>query len=112
MRTTAFGVVVGACVTVFAMAGLGQHQQARAQRGSASEAESELVTASAMVGDKVQQLTVIDPHSRVMSVYHVDLASGTITLRSVRNITWDLQLREFNGVNPLPGEIRAMLNTR
>jgi len=112
MRTTAFGVVIGACLTVFAIAGLGQHNAACAQRGSVAESGTELMTATAMVGDRIQQLTVIDPRSRVMSVYHVELATGTITLRSVRNITWDLQLREFNGVTPLPGEIRAMLDTR
>jgi hypothetical protein len=48
----------------------------------------------------------------VMSVYHLELSSGAITLRSVRNITWDLQLREFNGVAPLPQEIRALLEPR
>ena len=67
MRTTAFGVVIGACLTVFAIAGLGQHNAACAQRGSVAESGTELMTATAMVGDRIQQLTVIDPRSRVMT---------------------------------------------
>ena len=31
---------------------------------------------------------------------------------SVRNIHWDLQMMEFNGVNPLPREIRLQLEQR
>jgi hypothetical protein len=114
MKSTVYGALVGAVVSALAVAGLGIGAEARAQRGAAIDAGSELITVSAMVGDRqqFQQLTVIDPRSRVMSVYHVELASGAITLKSVRNISWDLLLREFNGVNPLPGEIRALLDAR
>jgi hypothetical protein len=112
MKTTVLGVTLGACVAFLAVAGLGRPSEAVAQRGSEIQAGSELITLTAMVSDKVQQLTVIDPRLRVMSVYHVELATGAITLRSVRNITWDLQLRVFNGVAPLPQEISALLETR
>ena len=114
MKTTVLGVALCACVSFLAAATLGRPSEAVAQRGSETTAGSELITVSAMVGDKgqVQQLTVIDPRTRVMSVYHLELSSGAITLRSVRNITWDLQLREFNGVAPLPQEIRALLEQR
>jgi hypothetical protein len=114
MKTSVIAALVGAGVTLLAMAGWGHGGEALAQRGSGVEVGGELITVSATVGDKgqFQQLTVIDPRMRVMSVYHVDLASGAITLRSVRNITWDLQLREFNGVAPLPQEIRALLEQR
>jgi hypothetical protein len=113
MKTTVLGVALCACVTFLAVVSLGRPSEAVAQRGSEVTSGSELITVAAMVGDKgqVQQLTVIDPRMRVMSVYHLD-ASGGITLRSVRNITWDLQLREFNGVAPLPQEIRALLEQR
>lgn len=114
MKSTVFGVLLGAAVTALAVAVLGLSSEAWAQRGAPLDTGSELITVSAMVGDKAQfqQLTVIDPRSRVMSVYHVEPTSGAITLKSVRNLTWDLMLREFNGVNPLPGEIRALLDTR
>ncbi len=57
-------------------------------------------------------LTVIDPRQQAMGVYHIDLASGKIAPMSVRNIRWDLQMTEFNGVNPLPREIRSQLEQR
>ena len=57
-------------------------------------------------------LTVIDPRQRVIGVYHIDLSTGKITLKSVRNIQWDLQVEEFNNVSPLPKEIRSSLEQR
>jgi predicted methyltransferase len=55
-----------------------------------------------------QVVTVIDSDERVMAVYHVDRSTGEITLKSVRNMTWDLQMLEFNSGEPLPQEIRDM----
>jgi hypothetical protein len=63
-------------------------------------------------GEGHQQVTVIDTQSRAMSVYHIDHATGAITLKSVRSIEADLLLDEFNTESPLPREIRAMLNKR
>jgi len=55
-----------------------------------------------------QSIVVVDPGQRVLAVYHVDKTSGEIALRSVRNITWDLQMLEFNSGEPLPQDIRKM----
>ena len=62
--------------------------------------------------DDREQLTLIDPSTRVMGIYHIDRASGRVELKSVRDFGWDLQMLEFNGVSPLPGEIRALLEQR
>jgi hypothetical protein len=62
---------------------------------------------AAAAGDDRQQVTVIDPKTRVMGVYTIDQKSGEITLRSVRNITWDLQLIEFNATSPTPRELKS-----
>jgi hypothetical protein len=56
-----------------------------------------------------QVVTVIDPRQRVLAVYHVDPASGKIVPKSIRNITWDLQMIEFNSGDPLPQDIRSGL---
>jgi len=53
-----------------------------------------------------QVVTVIDPRQKVIGVYHVDRTTGEITLKSVRNFTWDLQMVEFNSGEPLPQDIR------
>ena len=42
----------------------------------------------------------------------VHVESGQISLRSVRNCRWDLQMDEFNGAEPSPEKIMALLRTR
>jgi hypothetical protein len=71
-----------------------------------------LVTLSTSIPDHGEQVTVIDPETRTMAVYHIDTATGKIVLKSVRNIHYDLKMMEFNGTDPLPGEIRSMLGER
>lgn len=56
-----------------------------------------------------QVVTVIDSRQRVLAVYHVDRTTGQITPKSIRNITWDLQMIDFNTGSPLPQDIRSGL---
>lgn len=56
-----------------------------------------------------QQVGLIETNRRVMSVYHVHRQTGEISLQSVRNVEWDLQLDEFNGVKPSPRDIREII---
>lgn len=73
------------------------------------EGSSSLIAFATTVADKYQQITLIDPKTQVMSVYHIDLADGKIRLRSVRNFHWDFQLIHLNGQPPLPQEIQTLL---
>ena len=73
---------------------------------------NDLITFSAPAGDGKQQLTVIDPETRAMGVYHVDTSSGEIVLKSVRTLYWDLQMVEFNTTSPTPAEIRTLLERK
>jgi hypothetical protein len=75
-------------------------------------AGTELITYTTEIDDHRLQLTVIDPATKVVSVYHVTKDSGEITLKSVRNIRWDLQLEEFNSASPRPQEIKRALDTQ
>ena len=50
-------------------------------------------------------VTVVDPESKRICVYHVDLLDGKVKLCSVRNIRGDLQFEEFNPTTPTPVEI-------
>ncbi|MDA7978692.1 MAG: hypothetical protein MPJ50_07975 [Pirellulales bacterium] len=61
-------------------------------------------------GQSQQGIVIIDPVDRVMSVYHIDLPTGTIKLQSVRRIHWDLKMSDYNGQDPLPGQIQALVN--
>lgn len=73
-----------------------------------------LLTHAVSIGEARQQLTVVDPQMRVVSVYHIDSGTGEIALKSVRNIHWDLQMVEFNcqPSSPAPREIRALLEQK
>ena len=71
-----------------------------------------LIALSADAGGGQEQITLIDPKAHVMAVYHIDRKTGEITLKSVRNVHWDLQMEEYNGVHPSPRDIRALLPQR
>lgn len=113
--------VVGGCVAVALLVGLvagwTTTSSADAQRplrdgGARALEDPQLVALSTEVDERRTQMILIDPQSRTMAVYHVDKSNGEISLRSVRNIHWDMQMDEFNGKNPLPREIRSLLQTR
>lgn len=113
MRSVVFGAAIAAALVIATLSIGTPGGEALAQRANASHSGAgNLVTLSTPVGDKFQQLTVIDPDLRVLSVYHIELASGEVSLKSVRNIHWDLQMTEFNGKSPLPREIRTLLEQK
>jgi hypothetical protein len=71
-----------------------------------------LIALSSDTADGRQQVAVIDSKTKVMSVYHIEHKSGTITLKSVRSLLADLEMDEYNTEQPLPRDIRAILNKR
>jgi hypothetical protein len=112
MKTTLFGAVGGALIVVLVGSFFGHESAVFAQRPSVYDSTGELIALPTQVDNGRQQITVIDPIKRVMCVYHVDLPTGGITLKCVRNISGDLQIDDFNGVSPLPREVRAQLQPR
>jgi len=52
---------------------------------------------------------VIDPQLRNAAIYHVDGPGGTLTLKSTRDITWDLMVGDFNAQEPKPSALKKML---
>jgi hypothetical protein len=111
MKTLALGVLVGVGLVIAVVGVAADRGEVIAQQPAYrfTAAEGGLIALSTKVGEKYQQLAVIDPKLRVLSVYHVDLASGDIELRCVRNIHWDLQMTYYNGKAPLPQEIQSLL---
>jgi hypothetical protein len=112
MRLSFVGALLGASLVIGAMAGRSSSEPAYGPpidvpaRAGCSDSITHHVTATE--GGPLTH-TVFDPRQRVMAVYHEDRASGEITLKSVRNITWDLQMIEFNSGKPLPQDIRSGL---
>jgi hypothetical protein len=82
-----------------------------ANAGHETSANAGLIAFTATVGDNGQQITIIDPQQRVMSVYWVD-HEGKLALKSVRKILWDLQMVDFNGVSPQSREVRSLVEPR
>ena len=112
MRTAVVGAA-GLVVLVIAAWGMSTSNVGFAQKLSPSSFGSPgLISHVAQVGENKQHLTVIDPAMRVVAVYHVEMSKGEITLKSVRNFHWDLQMLEFNTAAPLPQEIRSMLEQK
>jgi hypothetical protein len=113
------GALIGVGVMI-AVAAAEPRGDGLSQRGAPSEAVSvasggELIVVPATLGgvsDRVQVLSVIDPRQRVLCVYQIELATGKITLKSVRKLEWDLQIRDLNNDKPLPDEIRSLVEQK
>ena len=104
------GFVFGACaaavlVGVVARAQSEQHVTPRPVVGASAGLFTHLVSRA----DRPTQLILVDPERLVVSVHHIAAESGEIQLKSVREIQWDLELSEFNTVDPLPEHIRNMV---
>ena len=111
MRIAAFGLVLLTGL-VLGRLGTSLHQSAQAQDNRVPQNSSNLIALSFGQNEGQSQVVLVDGQQRVMSVYHVDRESGAVTLKSVRNVQWDLLMEEYNAVNPLPRDVRAVLNQR
>jgi hypothetical protein len=109
MRLSLIGALFVAVLVMAANAGTGVSESAYSPNYPAIANAPELITHVTAAEGQMQVVTVIDPRERVMAVYHVDRATGQITPKSVRNITWDLQMIEFNSGDPSPQDIRSGL---
>jgi len=114
MRRAILGALAGAALVYAAFAGGGNGGgRAWAQRAVVlPEASTGLIALPSQLPDGRQSLMIIDPRTQVLGYYQIDPAKGEIVLKSVRNIHWDLQIDEYNGVSPLPSEVRALVEQR
>ena len=108
-RKMIWGAVLAAAVTFSVQSLLSEPTSVLAQANGHSAVDDSLVTHAHVLADGTQQLCVLDPRQQVVAIYHIDPAKGGITLRSVRNIYWDLRINHFNGTTPLPEEIRSLI---
>jgi len=61
--------------------------------------------------ERQQVVLVLDPQLRSAAVYHLDNHTGTLALKSTRNITWDLLVGDFNALEPKPAALRRLIET-
>lgn len=83
-------------------------QAARSQTTQMGSANGSMEVVSTTLPSGEQQIVVIDTEKKVLAVYHVEPTQGKVQLRSVRQLAWDLQMEQFNGLSPLPSELRQM----
>lgn len=82
------------------------------RRGAATSAAVDgagLWISDSALDDGRRQVIVVDLVSRHAAVYHVDPATGSLGLKSARDLSWDLSLDEFNVEEPRPAAIRRMI---
>jgi hypothetical protein len=108
MRVLFVGALLGASLVIGAMAGRSSSEPPRATAIdlSARAASGELFTQVTATDGQPLTVTVVDPRQRVLAIYHVERTTGEITLKGARNITWDLQMTDYNTGKPLPQDIR------
>lgn len=119
MKRVILGTLVSLGLVMVAVATAQQRGEFAPQRGPLAAAPAptvaagtELIVLSSTMADGVQVLTVVDPRQRALSVYHIELATGKIALKSVRNIQWDLKITDFNNVDPSPQQIQSQLERK
>ena len=114
MRSVMAGAMVGVVLTwvLVTIGPLDQSVWAQRNPPQGMGQVDDLLMASSALADGGQQVVLVDTRNRVIGTYHVDGGTGAIALKSVRNIRWDLLMDEFNGGDPKPKEIRALLEQR
>ena len=108
MRSTIAGFVIGSLIALIAVA-LGTHTgsvQAERPLSPYGTSDSGISVFHSTDG---RQVTVVDRGKEVMAVYGIDSNTHEITLRSVRRFRWDLEMDVFNGTEPKPKQIRALI---
>lgn len=99
-----------AALIVMALVILTGARDLAAQRPAPAATEASTLWISETPLDEARRLMiVVDTAGRHAAVYHVDAASGTLTLRSTRDISWDLLVDDFNAQEPRPAALKKML---
>ncbi|MCA9192875.1 MAG: hypothetical protein KDB03_13960 [Planctomycetales bacterium] len=96
---------IGVGLVCFGMATSESYSQVGTNMLSAG---TNLQVLSANLPSGIQQVVVVDSELRTMAVYQIDPVQGKIQLKSARNVAFDLRLDEFNAMQPLPSELRAV----
>jgi hypothetical protein len=112
MRAVLWSALAGAGLVLATVAGWSRYDAAYAESGSFYSGDGDvggIITHFTTTEGRPHSLVVLDQRRQVISVYHIDAGTGEITLKSVRNFAWDLQMIDFNSGDPLPQDVRSGL---
>lgn len=102
----ALAAVVGAVVVAGELAA-----QRPIPAGPAAGPAGPLWVSDSQVDEARRMLIVVDSATRHAAIYHVDAATGSLTLKSTRNLSWDLLMGDFNAREPTPAALQRMLES-
>jgi hypothetical protein len=94
---------------LLAAAGFWQGGRLAAERVSGPVGQGPLWISESPLDEGRRLLVVVDQASRHLAVYHVETAAGTVTLKSTRDVSWDLMVGDFNAQEPRPAALQKML---
>jgi hypothetical protein len=102
---------IATAVTLAVIWASGGSAAQRAARGgiAVGDPAATLWTMATPLDDGRQMLLVVDQQNRALAIYHVDPATGTLVLKSTRDIRWDLLVEDFNAQEPKPSSLKKML---
>lgn len=107
---------IGMCGFAFAtMAWLAYAEPTYPGRIGVHSAGTDLITHFQALEGGSTQVILVDPHAKVMSVYHIGALGedkGKIQLKSVRPLRWDMELTSYQTGKPLPEELRSAAERR
>ncbi|MEN1679397.1 MAG: hypothetical protein AAGJ46_07370 [Planctomycetota bacterium] len=110
-KAVAAAFALGALVGVL---GMGDRGTAVASHPVAAAAADGSSLASHLIEGPGQThtLVLVDGKSRRVCVYHINATSGVSTLKSARDVTYDLQLDDFNTEKPSPQDVLETIRNR
>ena len=113
MREALIGILGGVIVTACVLSASAQHRDVPEThlRGVDNRGEK-FIALDGLNADGHKMIVVIDDDRETMGSYLINTQTGQITLRCVRNFRWDLQMDEFNGSEPSPQKIQALLRSK
>ena len=114
MRGALIGILGGVVVTAYVLAAAADHREPQKThlRGTQSRGGDRIIALDGPHDEGQKLIVVIDDDQQTMGSYLVNTQTGQITLRCVRNFRWDLQMDEFNGSEPSPQKIQAILRSK
>ena len=92
-----------------AIAGAWQAGELAADRPAPPGGQGPLWVSESRLDDSRRLLVVVDQQGRHAAIYHLDAAAGTLTLKSTRDLAWDLSIGDFNAQEPRPAALQRML---
>jgi hypothetical protein len=88
---------------------LGSRELAAQRAGRPIAETAGLWISDTPVDDARRLLVVVDSATRHAAVYHLDHATGSLQLKSSRDLTWDLLVDDFNAQEPRPAALKRLI---